>query len=72
MVDPFLSFDKVTKRFGAVPVVSPTDLAIGRNQDGRLELFYWAKGEEIWHNWQPRAGQGPWNPIVHYEAESVG
>lgn len=31
MVDPFLSFDKVTKRFGAVPVVSPTDLAIGRN-----------------------------------------
>lgn len=28
---PFLSFDKVSKRFGEVPVVSATDLAIERN-----------------------------------------
>ena len=49
-----------------------TDLAVGQNQDGRLELFYWATGDDIWHNWQPRAGQGPWNPIVQYGAESVG
>jgi len=49
-----------------------THAAIGQNQDGRLELFYWAAGEDIWHNWQPRAGQGPWNPIVRYGADAVG
>ena len=49
-----------------------TDLAIGQNQDGRLELFYFGRGSEIWHNWQPRPNAGPWNPIVHYDAPTMG
>jgi hypothetical protein len=33
---------------------------LGRNEDGRLELFTVAAGA-VWHRWQQRAGQGPWH-----------
>jgi hypothetical protein len=33
---------------------------LGRNEDGRLELFTVGAGA-VWHRWQQRAGQGPWH-----------
>lgn len=47
-----------------------SELAVGRNQDGRLELFYFGGDGELWHNWQPAPGRGPWASIVQYEAEA--
>jgi hypothetical protein len=32
------------------------DLAVARNQDGRLELFAVASDSTVWHRWQRRAG----------------
>ena len=39
------------------------DLAVGRNKDGRLEIFMNANDHAIWHNWQVTAGGG-WNGWV--------
>jgi hypothetical protein len=39
------------------PAGSPV---LGRNEDGRLELFTVAAGA-VWHRWQQEAGQGPWH-----------
>jgi hypothetical protein len=36
-------------------------LDVGRNQDGRLEVFAVGKDHAIWHDWQTRAGSGPWS-----------
>jgi hypothetical protein len=42
-------------------IFAPT---VGRNQDGRLELFMRGETPEhgVWHRWQTKAGAGPWSP----------
>ena len=42
-------------------------IALGKNRDGRLELFYFGPDNEVWHNWQPAPGRGPWSSIVQHE-----
>jgi hypothetical protein len=34
---------------------------IGRNSDNRYELFTIGYDDQVWHNWQTRAGLGPWS-----------
>jgi hypothetical protein len=34
---------------------------VGRNKDGRLEIFVRGTDGGIWHDWQTRAGSGPWS-----------
>jgi hypothetical protein len=38
----------------------PGSPVLGRNEDGRLELFTVASGA-VWQRWQQGAGQGPWH-----------
>jgi hypothetical protein len=36
-------------------------LDVGRNQDGRLEVFAIGTDHALWHNYQTRAASGPWS-----------
>jgi hypothetical protein len=39
-------------------------LAVGRNTDGRLEVFYIGGNDVLYHNWQTTAG-GSWSGQAH-------
>lgn len=55
---------------GWAPLGSPADtgggrsweVAVGRNHDGRLEVFQIAENRDVWHNWQtsPNSGWHGW------------
>jgi len=36
-------------------------LAVGQNEDGRLEVFAIDSDGSLWHTYQPKPGQGPWS-----------
>jgi len=45
--------------------VITSDPAIGRNQDGRLEVFARGTDDALWHNWQtvPNNGWSGWGSL---------
>lgn len=62
-------------RWGRAPGVTPSGawtslggcaisgygLDVGKNQDGRLEVFVIGTDHSVWHDWQSAAGRGPWS-----------
>lgn len=45
-------------------------LDVGKNQDGRLEVFGIGTNHAVWHIWQTQASSGPWSSWAQRGAKS--
>jgi hypothetical protein len=46
---------------GCVRNTAAFGIDVGRNQDGRLEVFAVGTDNAVWHDYQTKAGSGPWS-----------
>jgi len=44
-------------------------ITVGRNQDGRLEVFGVGRDKSLWHNWQTAPNNG-WSGWQHFMSHS--